>query len=104
MAQHPAGMSDGDWDEAADQFYEGSAVDRERTAFMAGFLAHPEAGAPVFKWSFAAGGCVAADREESAWQAYCELRKAALRGPTCAVCGRPFVPPHACPQKPEVML
>jgi hypothetical protein len=21
MAQHPAGMSDGDWDEAADQFY-----------------------------------------------------------------------------------
>ena len=50
-----------------------------RAAFRAGFVAHPEAEAPVFKWSFDAEGCIAADREESAWRAWCDERKAALR-------------------------
>lgn len=46
--------------------------DKLREAFKAGFMAHPEAEAPVFKWSFAAETCIAADREQSAWDAYCE--------------------------------
>ncbi len=45
-----------------------------RAAFRAGFMAHPEAEAPVFKWSFDSETCAAADREESAWEAYLELK------------------------------
>jgi hypothetical protein len=45
--------------------------DLAREAFRAGFLAHPAPEAEVFTWSFDPGEwSLAADREESAWQAY----------------------------------
>jgi hypothetical protein len=45
--------------------------EKVREAFRAGFIAHPAPEAEVFTWSFDPGEwSLAADREESAWEAY----------------------------------
>jgi hypothetical protein len=68
---------------------------RIREAFRAGFVAHPEAEAPVFKWSFDAKTCIAADREESAWKAWSESDGLRLSGCDCDQDGHPEVGRHA---------
>lgn len=50
-----------------------------RDAFRAGFVAHPEAEAPQFKWSFDPASCSAGDREGSAWVAWRAALAKALR-------------------------
>lgn len=61
----------------------GSAVRRcyvlevRMEAFKAGFVAHPEAEAPVFTWSFDPETCAAGDRWLHACQAWFEQRRAA---------------------------
>jgi hypothetical protein len=60
-----------------------SDAGRVRAAFRAGFMAHPDAEAPEFRWRFdqplRRSQCSSTDREQSAWEAYCQMERERLR-------------------------